>query len=62
MIREKAKEAAEVMMTYADGKKIEFRESDDKIWNLFSNNKKDRFLCFNFDRFEYRIKKAGDLI
>ena len=57
MTREEARKAAEVMKAYADGKNIEFKEFDDKLWKLFSNNKKDRFLCFNFDRFEYRIKK-----
>lgn len=57
MTREEARKAAEVMKAYADGKNIEFKEFDDKIWNLFSNNKKDRFLCFNFSKYAYRIKE-----
>lgn len=57
MTREKAKEAAEVMLAYADGKEIEFKEKGiaNEQWKTF-RHKKDTFLCFNFDRFDYRIK------
>lgn len=56
MTKEKARKAAEVLMAYADGKEVEFKEFRDTKWQTFKYNK-DRFLCFNFDKFDYRIKK-----
>lgn len=56
MTRKEAKYAAEVMKAYAEGKEIEFKAYGDEQWKTFRYGK-DRFLCFNFDRFEYRIKK-----
>lgn len=55
MTREEARKAAEVMKAYAEGKEIEFKAYGDERWKTFRYGK-DRFLCFNFDRFEYRIK------
>lgn len=56
MTREEARNAAEVMLAYADGKSIEFKEFKEEQWSPFIPEK-DAFLCFNFDRFDYRIKK-----
>lgn len=56
MTREESKKAAEVMMAYAEGKDIEFKAYGDEQWKTFRHGK-DRFLCFNFDKFEYRIKE-----
>ena len=56
MTRDESRKAAEVMLAYADGKSIEFKEFKEEQWSPFIPEK-DAFLCFNFDRFEYRIKK-----
>lgn len=56
MTREEARKAAEVIKAYAEGKVIEFRKYGDTIWEVVgpydANN-----LGFNFEEYEYRIKK-----
>lgn len=55
MTREEAKEAAEVMLAYADGKDIEFKIKGDDRWETW--NKEDgSILGFELDEFDYRIK------
>lgn len=54
MTREKAKEAAEVMMAYADGKEIEFKCKKAENWRLCQEK---GVLFFNWQDSEYRIKK-----
>ena len=53
MTREEARKAAEVMMAYADGKKIEVSLKNDSKpeWYFFNT------LNFNWEENEYRIKK-----
>lgn len=54
MTREKAKEAAEVMKAYADGKEIEFKPKKAENWRLCQEK---GVLFFNWQDSEYRIKK-----
>lgn len=54
MTREKAKEAAEVMKAYADGKEIEFKTKKAENWRLCEEK---GVLFFNWQDSEYRIKK-----
>lgn len=56
MTREEALKAAGVMLTYADGKTVEFRKFGDTQW-VKSGIFEDDNLGFNFDEYEYRIKK-----
>ena len=51
MTREEAKKAAEVMMAYADGEKVEGRKRGDAEWceSTFQP-------VFNWCRYEYRVK------
>lgn len=55
MTREEARKAAEVMMAYAEGKDVEFRQ-DGENWDICKGDSYDE-LDFNFRLCEYRIKK-----
>ena len=50
MTREEAREAAEVMMAYADGEKVEGRKRGGAEWH------ESALPVFNWCRYEYRIK------
>lgn len=50
MTREEARQAAEVMMAYADGKEVEYYDGLDECWES-SNN-----LGFNWCDTKYRVK------
>ena len=50
MTREEARKAAQVMLAYADGKEIEFRDKGEKIWSNAGN------LAFDWQNYCYRIK------
>lgn len=52
MTREEARKKAEVMIAYADGKKVEYKDHDDKIWCDVLETP-----VFNWNRTDYRIKK-----
>lgn len=56
MTREEARKAAEVMLAYADGKKIEFKPRVDKSnnWTVCSAFHRP---SFNWCKTDYRIKK-----
>lgn len=54
MTREEARKAAEVMLAYADGKKIEYKVREGDEWRPI--NKLDTPL-FDWNSTEYRIKK-----
>lgn len=56
MTREEARKKAEIMMAYADGKDIEFREYGES-WDIFKGDDCDNELSFNFNMCEYRIKQ-----
>lgn len=50
MTREEARKAAEVMLAYADGKEIQFKDDVDEVWKGCMEP------LFNFDECEYRVK------
>ena len=50
MTREDARKAAEVMLAYADGKKIEWSCKDQNAWRSLNTP------SFNWDNIDYRIK------
>lgn len=56
MTREDARKAAEVMMAYADGKEVEFREIGEPYWECVGKFDADD-MGFDFSDFEYRVKK-----
>lgn len=52
MTRDEARKAAEIMLAYADGEKIEYRpESSDDMWLPATAP------CFDWNSTDYRIKK-----
>lgn len=55
MTREEARKKAELMMAYADGKDIEFRQAGEN-WDICKGDSYDE-LEFNFNICEYRIKQ-----
>ena len=57
MTREEAIKAAEVMNAYAEGKKIEFKPKYLINWYIFPGECKEHNLDFNFEKYDYRIKK-----
>lgn len=52
MTREEAKEAAEVMLAYAEGKEIQYKNHEGDSWCEIVYGEPE----FNWDRTEYRIK------
>lgn len=50
MTREEARQAAEVMMAYADGREIEYYDNIHECWES------DDYLCFNWYNTKYRVK------
>lgn len=55
MTREEAKRRAEVMLAYADGKDVEFRQAGEN-WDICKGDSYYE-LEFNFNICDYRIKK-----
>lgn len=55
MTREEAKQAAEVLKAFADGKNIEVSGKFMDNWNII-DCKRDK-ICFNFDYYDYRVAK-----
>lgn len=55
MKRNEARQAAEVLKAYADGKGIEISGKYMDNWKLI-DCKKDE-ICFNFDYYDYRVAK-----
>lgn len=62
MTREEARQSAEVMLAYADGKEIEFNLKHKNIWythdgdTVSDGEKIIHTLEFDFTKFDYRIK------
>ena len=56
MTREEAKQLAEILTAYADGKDIEYKMKTVDKWNTW-NAKNATTLRFVFDDYDYRIKK-----
>lgn len=54
MTREEARNAAEVMKAYAEGKEVEFKSKNDENWLLCEEKGR---LFFNWQDSDYRIKK-----
>ena len=51
MTREEARTAAELMLAYADGKEIEYRQRGKREWQSSST------IVFNWGHYDYRLKK-----
>jgi hypothetical protein len=58
MTREKAREAAAVMLAYAGGKPVEYKDHGDTEWHL---PPKDGHLSFDWWKTNYRIKPEPKL-
>ena len=58
MTRERAREAAQVMLAWADGKEVECKLKDGSAWTTPSTNQE---LGFDWSVFTYRIKPAATL-
>jgi len=54
--REEAKQAAEVLLAYSQGKPIQFKHKSDSDWILLSENTYTRS-GWSFYDFDYRIKQ-----
>lgn len=57
MTREEAKEAAKVMLAYAEGKDIEYRNYKGDRWKTISAER-DELANFNWGSHDYRIKQG----
>ena len=55
MTREEAKQAAEVLKAFADGKKIEISGKYKDNWNLIESTRDN--IHFDFDYYDYRVAK-----
>ena len=58
MTREQAREAAQVMLAWADGKEVECKLKDGSVWTTPSTNQE---LGFDWSVFTYRIKPTAKL-
>jgi hypothetical protein len=56
--REQAREAAAVMLAWADGKEVEFKLNQGSLWTTSSTNQE---LGFDWSVFTYRIKPTAKL-
>lgn len=60
MTKKEAKERAEVLLAFVEGKDIEYRLKGSKPWITRHQICKDSFMSFNFEDYEYRIKKEPE--
>lgn len=61
MTREQAREAAAVMLGWADGKSLQYRRRDQSKWHDIEPDCIGITLSWDWDEFEYRIKPEPKL-
>ena len=60
MTKKEAKERAEVLLAFVEGKDIEYKLKGTMPWITRHQIRKDSSMSFNFEDYEYRIKKEPE--
>lgn len=60
MTKKEAKERAEVLLAFVEGKDIEYKLKGTMSWITCHQIRKDSSMSFNFEDYEYRIKKEPE--